>query len=93
MEVKEVRHAYRLPLKNYSTDQRARLKIRALAGGFIITPICFVTPEGKLWRVPPWEYFLDYWSPKSWDFRLFPTYPNAKEALASIHFGAFAPFK
>jgi len=48
LEVKEVNHAYRLPLKNYSPDQMARMRMWEAAGAKALVVIYF-TPL-RAWR-------------------------------------------
>jgi len=69
LEVKEVQHAYRLPAKNFSLDQRARLAAFRAAGAMAWVPVYF-TPL-KIWRCTSAAYFSDA-SATSWDMRDLP---------------------
>lgn len=80
IEVKEVDHDFRLPRKNFPDEQRARLRLRELAGGLIIV-IIYHTPT-KLWRVCRLADFADGTS--SWNLSDIPTFPNVTQAVESI---------
>lgn len=71
IEVKEVKHSFRLPHKNYGPDSVARMHKRVLAGSEPIVLI-FHTEE-KLWRHVPFEVFLTR-TGGSWDLRPYPTF-------------------
>lgn len=82
IEVKEVEHDFRLPKKNFSEDQIARLRRRSWAGGYIVVIVKHTTT--KVWRVPPFPWFDDNKSQPSWDLSEFPTYASAAAALESL---------
>lgn len=66
LEVKEVAHAYRLPHKNFSPEQAARMHKRHLAGSTCLVLI-YHSAE-KLWRCPDFSTFLTR-EGGSWDLR------------------------
>jgi hypothetical protein len=70
IEVKEVKHEYRLPYGNFGVDQVGRMRIRQLAGSEPLVLVCF-RQEGKptVWRAPGFERFEDRTNGGSWDFR------------------------
>jgi len=83
IEVKEVKHAYRLPVKNFEAEQVGRLWMRELAGSETLVIICF-RPEGErpMWRTAPLTFFKDRPSPSgSWDFRDISAYPVCGDIL------------
>lgn len=84
IEVKEVKHSFRLPHKNFETDQVAKLRKRQMAGGHII--ILVYHTEDDLWRMPPFGTFKER-EGGSWDLSKFTTYGSAAEALDA--FGCF----
>ena len=70
IELKEVKHDFRLPKPNFKRDQRARMKVRQLAGS-----ICFVLVHHSTtdtWRDIPLDYFGTE-ETGSWDLSSFPT--------------------
>lgn len=76
IEVKELKHPYRLPKDKLAQIQR--MKVRELAGGR-----CFVVvyhTEEKLWRVILVRE-LPIITSGSWDLRTWPTYATLQEAL------------
>ena len=73
LEVKEVNHAYRLPVGNFGLDQRARMVKRSLAGALSIVAVYFKPLE--LWRVAPISYFGTK-DTGSWDFTGVQTYSH-----------------
>lgn len=89
IEVKEVDHAVRLPEKNFSSEQRAKLQLRALAGGLIVV-LVYHTPL-KAWRVPPPWAFSGERVP-SWDLSRFPTYKSVQLALETVECDGGFPF-
>lgn len=70
IEIKEINHEFRLPVKNFRPDQVARMRKFALAGAGGLVLIYF-KPVGK-WRAVPVDYFLNpegaSWN--LWDFDL-----------------------
>lgn len=70
IEVKEIKHDYRLPQAKFKAAKHARLKRRQEAGGVIFIVVRFM-PLG-FWRVIPLEYFLKDSNAASWDVREFP---------------------
>ncbi len=89
IEVKEVAHEYRLPKKNFGADQRARLKIRELAGGVVVI-LVYHLPL-KRWRVLPLSAF--YVEEPSWDLSKYPDYANVSEALEAFSYDGRHPFQ
>ena len=77
IEVKEIKHAYRLPVKNVS--QLPRLVRRAHCGGY--TGILIHHANEKVWRCAPALWLHSNKEGASWDLRGLPTFPSAKEAL------------
>ena len=80
VEVKEVDHLARLPSKNFSLDQRARLSVFEAAGANTWVLIYF-TP-GKYWRWLRANWFLTT-TPSSWDFSAMPP-DNLSDAVSEI---------
>lgn len=76
LEIKEVNHAFRLPVKNLR--QQPKMRLRALAGG-----VCFViiyhTPTKKWRRIPVMD--LEVKTTGSWDLSAYPEYDSVEEAL------------
>lgn len=85
IEVKEVAHDFRLPKKNFDPAKWGRLKMRRLAGGEIIILICHTTT--KLWRSPPFDYFIQHATLPSWDLSGFDTFGKVSEALRQYRIG------
>lgn len=73
IEVKEVKHDFRLPQANFKTAKHARLKRRQEAGGIIFILVRFMPLD--VWRVVPLQHFLDDTDAKSWDLQVFPAWP------------------
>lgn len=73
IEVKEVKHDFRLPQANFKTTKHARLKRRQEAGGIIFILVRFMPLD--VWRVVPLQHFLDDTLAKSWDLRPFNAMP------------------
>lgn len=80
IEVKEVKHDFRLPAKNFKSV--ARLRKRQLAGGLIIVLIRHSTTG--LWRMPPLGFFVGALRAPSWDLTEFETYRTVPEALRGL---------
>lgn len=55
IEVKEVKHDFRLPSKNYSADKVARVQKRVWAGTEAVVAVLHTTTG--LWRLVPFEVF------------------------------------
>lgn len=81
IEVKEVEHDFRLPHKNFSTEQVSKLRKRKMAGGVIIILVYHKTT--KLWRLVEFEY-LEGRNGGSWDLSEYPTSKSHKELLDPI---------
>jgi len=79
IEVKSVRHDYRLPAKNLT--QLPKMQRRHMAGGNPIVILEHATTN--LWRVIPYEWFFERRKQPSWDLRGFPakTFDEAMEDL------------
>lgn len=84
IEVKEIEHSFRLPRKNFDTDQVAKLRKRQMAGGHII--VLVYHSKDDLWRSPFFGTFLKC-DGASWDLSNIGTYPSAAAALDG--FGCF----
>ena len=69
VEVKEVKHDFRLPHGNYSTDKVARVQKRVLAGTEAIVMVLHTTT--KVWRAVPFDVFRTR-TGGSWDLREWP---------------------
>lgn len=69
LEVKEVKHAYRIPHGNYSLDQVARMRRWQLAGAQAHVIVYHSTIDK--WRTAPVDYFLNR-EGGSWDLRNLP---------------------
>lgn len=78
IEVKEVKHDFRLPHKNFENDQVGRLKKRQWAGGNIYVLVYHSTTQ--LWRTVPLHIFYTR-EGGSWDLTQWPTWPNCSEAM------------
>lgn len=81
IEVKEVDHEFRLPHKNFSTEQVGKLRKRQMAGGYIL--ILVYHKPSKLWRHVEFEY-LEGREGGSWDLSEYPTSKSHKELLDPI---------
>lgn len=68
IEVKEVKHDFRLPHGNYSPDKVARVSKRVLAGTEAIVVVLHTTT--KQWRAVPFAFFQTR-TGGSWDLRQF----------------------
>ena len=80
LEVKEVKHGFRLPLKNLGSDQIARLKKRRAAGCMGVVAIRFMPAD--VWR------FIDIAEIEpirtgSWDFSKYPV-ATLQEGMRAI---------
>jgi hypothetical protein len=69
VEVKELKHEFRLPFASYSADKVARVQKRVLAGSEAIVAILHTTTG--LWRLVPFSVFNDRSTGGSWDLRPF----------------------
>jgi hypothetical protein len=88
VEVKEVDHEYRLPAKNFSSDQRGRLKAFEAAGAQTLIVVCFtplrlaLSPRQQttepVWRAAEVSYFDVESDRPSWDMRDLMLYPIAE---------------
>ena len=73
IEVKEVKHGFRLPYQNYSADKVARVSKRVLAGAEAIVLVRFMPADE--WRAVPQEVFAKRNPEKpsgSWDLSAYP---------------------
>lgn len=75
IEVKEVKHDFRLPHKNLSTNQVAKLKKRKAAGGNTLIIVYHTTT--KKYRALPLEFFLVR-EGGSWDLSEWPEFNDIK---------------
>ncbi len=69
VEVKEVKHDFRLPHANYSADKVARVEKRVRAGTEAIVMVLHTTTG--LWRAVPHAVFTEHVG-GSWDLRAWP---------------------
>lgn len=81
VEVKEVNHAFRLPHKNFSPDQVARMRNWASAGAGAFVLIYF--EPIKAWRVIPVDTFLAR-EGGSWDLSGIVPVPSEEEAFSLL---------
>lgn len=79
IEVKQVEHLYRLPFKNFETDDYARVHKRELAGSRVLVLVAHklekMKPKDVTWRALPLSYFADRNDVKgvgSWDLSEVP---------------------
>ena len=70
IEVKELKHDFRLPHASYSVDKVARVQKRVLAGTEAI--VILFHSEAKVWRAVPFAVFTDRSTGGSWDLRAYP---------------------
>lgn len=73
IEVKEVKHDFRLPYKNFSADKVARIRKRELAGAEGVVLIRFMPADE--WRAVPTSFFYSRDAEKpsgSWDLSAVP---------------------
>ena len=70
IEVKELKHDFRLPHASYSADKVARVQKRVLAGTEAI--VILFHSEAKVWRAVPFAVFTDRSVGGSWDLRAYP---------------------
>lgn len=75
IEVKEVKHAFRLPHGNFSTSQVAKLKKRKRAGGYTLI-IVYHSPTKK-YRAAPLSFFEER-TGGSWDLSKLPEFDDIK---------------
>lgn len=80
IEVKEVKHAFRVPHANYTEEKVAKVYKRTLAGGTAIVLVYF-SPLGQ-WRTLGIETFRTR-EGGSWDLSMWPLYDSAGLALDS----------
>lgn len=69
LEVKSVGHLHRLPHKNFSPDQRARMRMWGMAGANAYVLVHFAPT--KLWRYESAEWFMQM-EGGSWDMSGLP---------------------
>lgn len=79
LEAKEVGHDFRLPNKNFGSEQIARLRRREMSGGIVIVAV-FHTTTLK-WRFPPFHVFRDNPAAPSWDLSSYPTFDKPEFGL------------
>lgn len=83
IEAKELKHDFRLPAKNYSSDKIARVEKRVRAGTEAVVLIChWPKTDKEFWRLVPHEVFTDQSKP-SWDLRPYPVV-DWKSALSDF---------
>lgn len=84
IEVKEVKHAFRLPYKNYSSDKVSRVQKRVLAGTEALVLIRFMPAD--LWRAVPLDVFRERneATPSgSWDLSQYP-FVDYRKAISEL---------
>ena len=79
IEVKQVKHDFRLPRKNFDPDGWGILVKREMAGGKIVVIVFHSTT--KKWRVVPFGWFKSLRDAKSWDLTTWPMYDKAQAVL------------
>lgn len=79
IEVKEVKHDFRLPSKNYSEDKVARVQKRVWAGTEAVVAVLHTTTG--LWRLVPFAVFTE--RKPSWDLTAHP-HVDIETALAEF---------
>lgn len=85
IEVKEIKHDYRLPRKNFDLGQRARLRRRLMAGGASV--ILVHHSESKKWRMIDLNAFDDGSDKGSWDLTNYPQVDNIGTLLTLLFDG------
>ena len=80
IEVKEVAHDFRLPKKNFSQDEIARMRRRQMAGQ-VCTVLVNHSTTGK-WRSVPLDYFIERLGQPSWDLSEFTDQKPLWELIA-----------
>ncbi len=86
IEVKEVKHDFRLPKNNFDPEKWGRLTMREWAGGETLILVYHTTT--KLWRAPSFAFFLMREKQPSWDLSEFPTFPKVSHILGPLLFPA-----
>ncbi len=86
IEVKSVKHAFRLPYKNFGSDQVGRMRIRELAGSEPLVLVCHRPEGGKVqWRNPPLDFIAErVEGAGSWDLSGFPAHPKVSDILEKL---------
>jgi hypothetical protein len=79
IEVKTVAHDFRLPSKNFNSEQIAKLRRRQLAGCLPVVLVFHSTV--KLWSCPPFLTFQSEPDAPSWDLTTWGSYATAADAL------------
>ncbi len=66
LEVKEVDHAFRLPYKNFESEQVSRMRVWSLAGASVAVLVLTKQAEerynrstSRVWRLAPLEFYLE----------------------------------
>lgn len=72
IELKEVVHEFRLNRSNFKRDQRARMRVRQLAGSICLVVVHHSTTN--MWREVPLDFFGTE-ETGSWDLSTFNTVP------------------
>lgn len=81
LEVKEVQHTFRLPHKNFSPDQVARMRAWHSAGARAYVLVAFRL--SGMWRLAPIDFFL-HREGGSWDMTRFPEQTEQQVFNATI---------
>lgn len=82
IEVKSVEHGYLLPYGNFTVDQVARMRVRAMAGSEVMVLVAF-RPKGEkpYWRTAPLEFFESRERKGSWDMSHIDAYTHCGDIL------------
>lgn len=81
IEVKQLKHDFRLPRKNFDPEKKfSILKKRRLAGGAVIVIVYHSTND--VWRLVPFEFFDERRDAASWDLSGFTPYIGVKSLQA-----------
>ncbi len=83
IEVKELKHGYRLSHASYSPDKVARVQKRVLAGSEAV--VILYHSEDKEWRLVPFAVFTER-AGGSWDLREYESMPHKVVMLALREF-------
>jgi hypothetical protein len=82
IEVKSVEHTHLLPYGNFTEDQVARMRIRAMAGSETLVLVAFRPKDHPpYWRTAPLEYFESRERRGSWDMDGIDAYTHCDDIL------------
>lgn len=80
LEIKQVHHDFRLPNKNFSAEQIAKIRRREMAGADALILVFHTTTQ--TWRAPPFSIFRDEPNAPSWDLSPYHAFETTAEALS-----------